>query len=124
MNLKNKILQLLKEKKFTYQQLAEHLNITDKQLDHALETKTLEVRTLELISKELRIPLYSFFREKADVKNLENESFYNMNIWSTEEFKLKKEITILKQEIDNLRAELRQNELLIQALEEQIVKKG
>jgi len=123
MNLKNKILRLLQEKKFTYKQLAEHLNITEDQLDHALETKTLEVRTLELISKELRIPLYSFFRDPSAMQHYmaaHTEPYYNVNIWSDQEVKYKSEIGTLKDQVAELKAELARKEQLIEALEGQM----
>ena len=121
MKLKEKILEILLNKNTTYEVLASHLGFSEKDLDFALENNTVEIRTLELISKELRIPLYSFFREIAEPLS-EKESFYNVNIWSTEEFRLKREINVLKQEIENLKMDLRQNDLLIQALEEQVQK--
>src|ERR1700751_3195073 len=101
MNLKNKIITLLEQNKYTYKELAEHLHITEAELDHALETKTLEVRTLELISKELRIPLYSFFRDPEMMAAYANtkESYYNVNIWSDQEVKYKNEIILLREEI-------------------------
>lgn len=123
MNLKNKIIQLLGEKNFTYAQLAEHLHLSEEQLDHALETKTLEVRTLELISKELRIPLYSFFRDPIVMEQYMNsyvEPYYNVNIWSDKEIKFKTEIESLKETIANLQAELIRKEQLIDALEGQM----
>lgn len=122
MNLKEKILQILEMKKFTYADLASYLNISEKDLDFALENNTLEIRTLELISKELRIPLYSFFRENFDGFNYDQEPFYNVNIWSKEEAKFTLELKALKQEIENLKAELRQKDLLIDALESQVAK--
>ncbi|MEO8761941.1 MAG: hypothetical protein ABI388_10750 [Bacteroidia bacterium] len=125
MNLKDKIVALLEQNNYTYQQLAEHLHITENELDHALETKTLEVRTLELISKELRIPLYSFFRDQNEKLNLEpdKEKFYDVNIWSDQEFKYKNEINILKEELSKLAIETKNKDLLIEALEEEL-KKG
>ncbi len=123
MNLKEKILQVLEMKKFTYADLASYLNISESELDFALENNTLEIRTLELISKELRIPLYSFFRENFEGFNFEKEPYYNVNIWSSEESKYTLELKALRQEIEILRAEIRQRDLLIDALEDQI-KKG
>lgn len=123
MNLKSKIVQLLQEKKFTYAQLAEHLHVTEEELDHALETKTLEVRTLELISKELRIPLYSFFRDPLNMQQYLNsyvEPYYNVNIWSDKEMKFKTEIDSLKETVEELKAELIRKEQLIEALEGQM----
>ena len=123
MNLKDKIVRLLKDQEHTYADLAGHLLLTEKQLDHALETKTLEIRTLELISKELRIPLYSFFRDKALMEtSIQYEPYYNVNIWSDQEIKYKTEITSLKDEIARLRAEITNREHLIDALEGQLKK--
>ena len=110
MNLKEKILQVLKMKKFTYADLASYLNISESDLDFALENNTLEIRTLELISKELRIPLYSFFRENFEGFDFEKEPYYNVNIWSKEEAKFTLELKALRQEIETLRAEMRQKD--------------
>jgi transcriptional regulator with XRE-family HTH domain len=121
-NLKSKILQVLEMKKFTYADMASYLNISEADLDYALEHNTLEIRTLELISKELRIPLYSFFRENFDGFDFEKEPYYNVNIWSKEESKFTLELKALRQEIDQLRIDLRNKDLLIDALEAQIAK--
>lgn len=122
MNLKTKILQILELKKFTYADLASYLNISESDLDFALENNTLEIRTLELISKELRIPLYSFFRENFEGFNFDKEPYYNVNIWSKEENKYALELKALRQEIEQLRIDLRNKDLLIDALEAQIAK--
>jgi transcriptional regulator with XRE-family HTH domain len=122
MNLKEKILQVLEMKKFTYADLASYLNISEHDLDYALENNALEIRTLELISKELRIPLYSFFRENFNGFDFEKEPYYNVNIWSKEEAKYTLELKALRQEVEQLRAELRKKDLLIDALEGQITK--
>jgi hypothetical protein len=121
-NLKSKILQVLEMKKFTYADMASYLNISETDLDYALEHNTLEIRTLELISKELRIPLYSFFRENFDGFDFEKEPYYNVNIWSKEESKFTLELKALRQEIEQLRIDLRNKDLLIDALEAQVAK--
>jgi DNA-binding transcriptional ArsR family regulator len=126
MNLKNKIVKLLNENKYTYGELAEHLKLSEAELDHALETKTLEVRTLELISKELRIPLYSFFRDPDEMEKYFGEGkerYYDVNIWSDQEVRYKSEITRLKDEMLKLTAEVKNKDLLIEALEGEL-KKG
>jgi transcriptional regulator with XRE-family HTH domain len=122
MNLKEKIIQVLKLKRFSYADLASYLSISEAELDFALENNTLEIRTLELISKELRVPLYSFFRENFESFNFEKEPYYNVNIWSKEEAKFTQELKALRQETEQLKAELRQKDLLIEALEGQITK--
>ena len=125
MNLKDKIVKLLAQQEHTYAELAGHLRLTEKELDHALETKTLEVRTLELISKELRIPLYSFFRDTEMMKSYATtlkEPYYNVNIWSEQEMKFKYDISLLKEELNNLKLELSKRDQLIEALENQLKK--
>lgn len=125
MNLKKKIVELLEKQKYSYKELAEYLNLNEEQLDHALETKTLEVRTLELISKELRIPLYSFFRDPRQMAQYmeEKEKYYDVNIWSDQEIKYKSEITKLREDLQKLSSEVKNKDLLIETLEEQM-KKG
>jgi transcriptional regulator with XRE-family HTH domain len=126
MNLKDKIIQLLEVKKITYNDLANHLGITDEQLNHALETKTLEVRTLELISKELRIPLYSFFRDEELMNKYisdQKKKYYDVNIWSDQETLLKNDISILNTRISDLERIIAQKNELILNLEKQL-KKG
>lgn len=121
MNLKKKIVSLLLQSNYTYKDLADHLNLTEEQLDEAFETKSLEVRTLELISKELRIPLYSFFRDPEFVKLYgDKEPYYNVNIWSDQEIKLKTDIKSLKSELAAMKAELKRKEAIIEALENQM----
>jgi hypothetical protein len=122
MNLKGKIVELLRQSDYTYKDLAQYLNLSEKELDHAFETKTLEIRTLELISKELRIPLYSFFRDPEIMANYANmkEAYYNVNIWSDEEVKLKTDIKQLSKQLEILQAELAKKEALIEALENQM----
>lgn len=125
MNLKAKIVELLGERDYSYKDLAVHLNLSETELDLALETRTLEVRTLELISKELRIPLYSFFRDhKMMAEYMEDKKkYYDVNIWSDHEVKFKSEITKLSEDLVKLTHEIKRKDLLIDALEGQ-VKKG
>jgi len=123
MNLKEKILQVLGKKNYTYADLAAHLSISESELDFAIENNTIEIRTLELISKELRIPLYSFFRENFEDFDFEKEPYYNENIWSKEEeSKATPDLKTLHQEIEALRADVRKKDLLINALEAKITK--
>ena len=122
-NLKEKILHVLEMKNYTYADLASHLSISETDLDFAIENNTLEIRTLELISKELRIPLYSFFRENFEGFDFEKEPYYNVNIWSEEEVpKVAPDLKLLQQEIEALRADVRKKELLINNLESKIPK--
>jgi transcriptional regulator with XRE-family HTH domain len=123
MKLKEKIIQVLKTKNLTYSDLAYYIGVSEEQLNHALETKTLEIRTLELISKELRIPLYSFFRNEELMKKYLSEqkkAFYETNIWSDQELILKNELQNLSNKIIELQREIDQKNELITNLELQL----
>ena len=50
-DLKERIIAVLNAKNLTYRQLVEHLGTSEEDLDHALAENTIEIRTLELISK-------------------------------------------------------------------------
>lgn len=119
-DLKERIIAVLNAKNLNYRQLVEHLGTSEEELDHALAENTIEIRTLELISKELRIPLYSFFRDHESEFNSAEQPFYNVNIWAPEEIQLRTENENLRQEIERLRMEVAKKELLIQGLEGQL----
>lgn len=123
MKLKEKIREILEKQKYTYLDLANHLGVSEADLDYALENNTLEIRVLELISKELRIPLYSFFRDVDHGYDYTQEPYYNINIWSKEETALRVNIAALQKEVEELKAELRQKDLLIDAMEKELKKK-
>jgi transcriptional regulator with XRE-family HTH domain len=123
-NLKERIIAVLNSRKLTYAQLTEYLGLTEDQLDHALEQNTIEIRTLEQISKELRIPLYSFFRNPEEITDNPEHPYYNVNIWAPEEIHMRVENENLRAEIEKLRLEVAKKELLIQGLEEQLKKQG
>ena len=78
-----------------------HFGRANPNTECALNNKTLELRNLELISKALRVPLYSFFRSenfKIDYK----EKPYYINKLLTEE-DANKDATSLQGEIDLLK---------------------
>lgn len=123
-HLKEKLLQVLEKKNYTYADLAAYLSISESELDEAIENNTIEIRTLELISKELRIPLYSFFRENFEGFDFEKEPYYNVSIWDKdEEPKSLQDIKVLRQEIEALRADLRKKDIVINELESKIAKR-
>jgi hypothetical protein len=101
MDLKKKIFEILEKEKYTFKELAEYVNMTEEDLSVALETKKLELRTLELMSKGLKIPLYSFFRSKYPFENKHEEPYYVNKLWEADETKdpmdLKEEIELLKE---------------------------
>ncbi len=128
-NLKEKVLQVLKLNNHSFSELAEHVGLSEKELDKQFNDKSLEVRTLELISKALRIPLYSLFRDTNYELNFNEELYYNVDIWGRDGVELR---TVLKKdasgniaegEIEKLRKELQEKEKLLRELENKLNKK-
>jgi transcriptional regulator with XRE-family HTH domain len=108
--LREKIEEILIKENYTFKQLADYLNVSEKYLEDSLMNKTLELRHLEDISKNLKVPLYSFFRDNnAKVGSMETPYFTN-KLWNNSEEtssqKLMEEIEILKQAILLKEAEL------------------
>ena len=109
-SLRGKIEEILIKESYTFKQLAEYLNLSEQQLEDGLANKTLELRHLEDISKNLKVPLYSFFRDHSIKINYDEKPYFTNKLWNdTEETspqKLKEEIEILKQAISHKEAEL------------------
>ena len=80
MDIKVRLIEILKKENYTFTQLAEYLDMGEEELTNALEQKTLELRSLELISKTLKIPLYSFFREEDEI-NKNTKPYYINKLW-------------------------------------------
>lgn len=80
MEIKVRLIEILKKENYTFTQLAEYLDMSEEDLTNALEQKTLELRSLELISKTLKIPLYSFFREEDEI-NKNTKPYYINKLW-------------------------------------------
>jgi transcriptional regulator with XRE-family HTH domain len=128
-NLKAKVLDVLAFHKYTFSQLAEYLGTTEKELDTQFENNSLEVRTLELMSKALRIPLYSFFREGDYDVSLGEEQYYNIDIWGKDGIKLRAKLNdadtcdISDKELEKLKMEIKELEKLIHQIETKRKKK-
>ncbi len=109
MDIKTQLVEILKKENYTFSQLSDYLNMTEEDLTNALNDKTLELRNLELISKALRVPLYSFFRSPNSQINYSEKPYYINKLWTGDdtlkdesqlnnEIGLLNEIIILKQE--------------------------
>ncbi len=99
-SLMKKINEILIKENYTFKQLADYLNLSEEQLENGLVNKTLEIRHLEEISKNLKVPLYSIFRD-ANIKIDYSEKPYYINkLWNDGEDsspqKLQEEIDMLK----------------------------
>lgn len=102
MDIKSQLVDILKKENYTFSQLAEYLGMSEDNLTSDLNNKTLELRNLELISKELRVPLYSFFREENGAFNSHEKPYYINKLWTGDDTiktvpQLNSEISLLKQ---------------------------
>ena len=110
--LRDKIEEILVKENYTFSQLADYLNLSEEQLEDGLANKTLELRYLEDISKNLKVPLYSFFRDTNQKTNYTEKPYFVNKLWNDGEEvspqKLMEEIELLKQAIAKKEAELAQ----------------
>lgn len=99
-SLRDKIEHILIKENYTFNQLASYLELSEEQLDEGLKHKTLELRYLEDISKNLKVPLYSFFRNHGTTDTDAGKPFYVNKLWNDGEEsspqKLMEEIDMLK----------------------------
>ncbi len=109
-SLREKIEEILIKENYTFKQLADYLNLSEQQLEDGLSNKTLELRYLEDISKNLKVPLYSFFRDTHSKTHVNEKPYFTNKLWSDGEEqspqKLMEEIELLKQAILYKEAEL------------------
>ena len=109
-SLREKIEEILVKENYTFTQLADYLNLSEAQLEEGLANKTLELRYLEDISKNLKVPLYSFFRDHNQKINYTEKPYFVNKLWNDSEEvspqKLMEEIEMLKQAIAQKEAEL------------------
>jgi|688.fasta_scaffold1090448_2 transcriptional regulator with XRE-family HTH domain len=105
---KDKIIEVLNSMDYSFDDLASHLGMNAEQLNQAIDDKKVGLRTLEFISKELRIPLYSFFRNEdyVPINNLTEEPFYTNKINENTFDLLQIENILLKKEVENLKEQL------------------
>jgi len=108
--LREKIEEILLKENYTFGQLADYLNLSEEQLEDGLANKTLELRYLEDISKNLKVPLYSFFRDTTQKIDYTEKPYFVNKLWNDGEEvspqKLMEEIELLKQAILQKEAEL------------------
>ena len=106
MDLKENIIQVLKQQKHTYGELAKYLNLSTSELDKAFATNSLDVRTLETIAKELKLPLYRLFRDPIGNITQSTEYYKELGFNLEDIIKLKTKLDIALQEIEFLKKEL------------------
>ena len=102
-----RILSYLDRKGVSINSLAEKIDINSLELKSKLEKNALEIKTLEKISKELRIPLYSFFTNtridgNSNKKNVEIP-YYIERLEPNEKWDFNNLISGLVEEIEALK---------------------
>jgi len=79
MTIKEKIEVFLIQENFTFAQLANELDMSEKDLEDGLNNKTLPMKELELVSKVTRVSLYSFVRGEDDIDK-KGKRYYKNNL--------------------------------------------
>jgi len=109
----------LKEKNVSLNLLADYLDYSVDEMESALNDESVEMRLVEQISKNLQIPLYSFFSSPG-----ENKIYtYKPKKDNSEIRSLKMRLDAANSEIESLKNKLSKKELLIQQLEREIASK-
>lgn len=99
--LKSKITEILNKEHYTFADLATYLHKSEEKLTEELNNNTLEIKSLEEISKVLRVPLYSFFRTEHVKLDFSQKPYYVNHLWTGDDTTKTREDLI--QEIDFLK---------------------
>ena len=117
LNLKSRVRVFLKGRKKTLKDLADYLEIGEDVLDNALADNSLEIRTLEKISKVLQIPLFSFFRDPLEPEPKMKIPFYTQRLPKTEKDRVKSDAEALEGEIELLKMYINERKERLKTLE-------
>lgn len=106
---------VLKSRKIQFRQLAEHLGYEEDSLRTAFQNNSIEIRTLEKIAKELKIPLYRFFRDPVGnlLESVQENQAYAM-ITHEELLNLRLQLQVAQKEIELLKKELSERSNVIE----------
>lgn len=116
MELLQKIKEVLDHKKVSFAKFAEYLGENEAELERKLINNSVEIRTLENISKELKIPLYRFFREPLGDLNERSDHPVYATITHEELLNLKRRLEVALREIEILKTEIEQQNQYIKNL--------
>jgi len=116
MTLKKRIEAFLEAREKTLDDLADYLGMSIDELERGISDNSVEVRTLENISKALRIPLYSFFPGYVEEAKKREIPYYDRKLPNGGDLTKKTEIEILEEEIRFLTRYLENREKQLQEL--------
>lgn len=115
-----RILNFIERKGISIAELADKIEIDATELKTDLEKNALEIKTLEKISKELRIPLYSFFTNTAieEIRSRNNFEipYYIERLDPNEKWEFNNLINGLIEEIESLKRLLDEKDREIEIL--------
>jgi transcriptional regulator with XRE-family HTH domain len=106
MNLKDNLVKILKQQNHTYEELAKYLGTSIEELDESIINHSMDVRTLEMIAKELKLPLYRLFRDPLGDLTQATEYYKELGFTLEDVIRLKTQLDIALQEIESLKKEL------------------
>ena len=99
MSLIKRIEKFLDSRDQTLEDLANYLEVDMAELERGISDSSVEVRTLENISKALRIPLYSFFPGFIDHVKKHEIPYYDRRLPNEDDLTIQSEIEIVEDEI-------------------------
>lgn len=126
MTIGERILKYLERKEITIKTLATQIEVDAEALEKMLTTNTLEIKTLEKISKELRIPLYSFFTSASfeDIvrRNKFEIPYYIERLEPDERSEFKYLMSNMMEQMEQLKMQLLEKDIQLEHLKRQIEK--
>jgi len=103
--IKSRVNEALQTGMFDEELLSKRLGMPISTLMEALDNRNVELRTLETLSKELRIPLYSFFQDATIYEKEAGQVNHYINRETRSEIdNLKVENDQLKKQIEELKS--------------------
>lgn len=126
MTIGERILKYLERKEIAIKTLATQIEVDTEALEKMLTTNTLEIKTLEKISKELRIPLYSFFTSASfeDIvrRNKFEVPYYIERLEPDERSEFKYLMSNMMEQMEQLKMQLLEKDIQLEHLKRQIEK--
>ncbi|MBL4735675.1 MAG: DUF5320 domain-containing protein [Flavobacteriales bacterium] len=117
MSLIKRIEVFLESREQTLENLADYLQMDLDELVSGISDNSVEVRTLENISKALRIPLYSFFPGFIDHAKKHEIPYYDRRLPNEANPTIKTEIEMIQEEIRFLTKYLKNRQKQLEELQ-------
>lgn len=126
MTIGERILKYLERKEIPVKTLADQIEVDVNSLQNMLANNSLEIKTLEKISKELRIPLYSFFTSASfeDIvrRNKFEIPYYIERLEPDERSEFKYLMSNMMEQIEQLKMQLLEKDIQLEHLKRMLEK--